>query len=74
MARGIKRCNEANTGNWKKKPKERCKGEIHTENKENLRITIRNTTDACEKRILKDFFRFSTRKTDLVRLWGKGLE
>ena len=48
MDRGSMSCNKASRENCKKKPKERH------EDQQNLRIKIRNTTDACEKRNLKD--------------------
>ena len=50
------RCYEASRKNCKKNPRKGIR-EVQKVRK-NLRITIRNTTDACEERILKGKFKF----------------
>ena len=51
MERGSRRCNQTSTENCKKNPKKRQ--ELQKIRK-NLRIKIRNTTDALKKRTLED--------------------
>ena len=54
MERRSRRCNQASTENCKKKPKKRQ--ELQKIRK-NLRIKIRNTTDALKKRTREDRFK-----------------